>query len=79
MHGYAVSARIEKARVHARHGLVPPMGATPAVDAAGDDERLSGVRASDTPGPGPFEQLLADLRTQWEQTTFYLFDRQSWR
>jgi hypothetical protein len=79
MHGYAVSARIEKAPVRARHTLVPPIAATPAVDTADGAERLARVSTSETPGPGPFEQFLSYLRPQWEQRTFCLFDPQSWR
>lgn len=77
MHGYAASARIDEVRVRARDALAAPLGPMPAVDA--DTERLAPSPVSETPDPGPFEQLLADLRTQWEQTTFYLFDPESWR
>jgi hypothetical protein len=52
----------------------PPVGL--AADSISDGATVESDRASD---PGPFAERLARLQELWRQTTFYLFDAESWR
>lgn len=52
----------------------PPAGL--AADTVPDVAIVVSDRASD---PGPFAERLARLSELWRQTTFYLFDAESWR
>ena len=76
MAGYTVSARIDRASPRlARHDAQPAMAADP-------------VRPADASDPldlvgRPFDARLlerwAAFRKAWSQTTFFLFDGDSWR
>ena len=52
----------------------PPAGL--AADSISDGATVEADRVSD---PGPFAERLARLQELWRQTTFYLFDAESWR
>jgi hypothetical protein len=75
MAGYTVNARIERAGVH--------LAATsrPAPDVAAD-RRDDAQETVDLVGR-PIEEVLAErwamIRESWAQTTFFLFDPESWR
>jgi hypothetical protein len=78
MSGYAVTTRIDRAQVHAL-----------LVDRPDRCEAMTTARASQpadcvaevepVAGEGRLDAFLADLRARWAQTTFYLFDPNSWR
>jgi hypothetical protein len=75
VHGYAATARIEHVQPH-RVGVA--RAPEPAVDASviveADPVEIAGR---------PFGQRWADfaahVRVTWAQTTFFLFDPESWR
>ena len=73
MDAYRVSARIERGAPHWRQRL----GALPV----GPDDHLE-LAPVDLVGR-PLETILAerwaDIRERWSQTTFFLFDADSWR
>jgi hypothetical protein len=83
MAAYAVIAHIGRVDPHlALHDLdvdgheepPPPTGlTTETIDAVATVES---ERVSD---PGPFAERLTRMRELWRQTTFYLFDAESWR
>jgi hypothetical protein len=78
MSRYAVTTRIDRARVHAllvdrpdaRVAMVTARASRPA-DSVAEVEPVA--------GEGRLDAFLADLRARWAQTTFYLFDPNSWR
>jgi hypothetical protein len=82
MAAYAVMARIGRVDPHltlhdvpARDDeLGPPSGLPPdpAVDVAA-------LEADHTSEPGEIVERLRRMRDLWRQTTFYLFDADSWR
>jgi hypothetical protein len=82
MAAYAVTARIGRVDPHlALHDVKrdadhdePPAG-LPTSDAR-DVAAIEIDRASE---PGPIAERLTRLRELWRQTTFYLFDAESWR
>ena len=70
MNGYAASARIVRAEVrscvsHPRHVLLAAVGAL---------EQSHASRAGT-----PLAERIEDWRVLWRQTTFFLFDPESWR
>ncbi|HET7169827.1 MAG TPA: hypothetical protein VFI69_11565 [Candidatus Limnocylindrales bacterium] len=76
MAAYAVIARIGRVDPHltlrdvdARDALDPPDGPSPG----------SGADVIDTAPMGRVHAWLGSLREGWAQTTFYLFDPESWR
>jgi hypothetical protein len=74
MDGYAVSARIDRATPRrARHGAAQTATSTPVLD---DPTLLDLVGR-------PLDDILlerwAAFRERWSQTTFFLFDPNSWR
>lgn len=80
MSGYAASARLRGGAtrfvpIGGSRRLASPNGSVAAA-ALLDCERIEPVRR-------PFRERLAsrcdDLRETWSQTTFYLFDPESWR
>lgn len=73
MAGYAVSARIERPRLRTG-GLVAP-GKDRAVVGAGRRERPVPV----APPRPTLAERWEDAQRVWRQTTFYLFDPDSWR
>lgn len=78
MSGYAATARLHGATVHAGATLAP------ADEAPGQDDLASTSLSDDLPGdgiapPDPLEDRLYYVRQAWAQTTFFLFDPQSWR
>lgn len=60
--------------VDADEELRPPAGLV--VSRVEDSATLESDRASE---PGPFAERLARMGELWRQTTFYLFDAESWR
>jgi hypothetical protein len=78
MGGYAVTARIARAPVRAAGGLAPPAGAT-APRIVTENRAPAMVAVEEADARGRLEEWLGDLRTRWEQTTFYLFDAEGWR
>lgn len=74
MAGYAVSARVDRPRLRAG-GLVTP----PAPDRGRRAEAFED-RLQDGAVPRPtMAERWADAQRIWAQTTFYLFDPESWR
>lgn len=78
MSGYAATARL--------HGATVQAGATlaPASQAPGQDELAPTSLADELPGDGiatadPIEDRIHYIRQAWAQTTFFLFDPESWR
>lgn len=76
MVGYAVTSRIPAAAPRARWGRAPGTAAAPCPGAT--------MEMTPTELIGrPLEQVLAErmaaLRTRFAQTTFFLFDPNSWR
>jgi hypothetical protein len=83
MAAYAVMARIGRVEPHLvlhdveRHVDVgEPSAGLPTVDTAADVAAVEVDRASE---PGPIAERLIRWHELWRQTTFYLFDAQSWR
>jgi len=81
MAAYAVIARIGRVEPHLTlHHLdrvVAPGDASDAIEPTDDMEvTVADVWASDA---GPIAARLIRLRELWTQTTFYLFDAESWR
>jgi hypothetical protein len=81
MAAYAVMARIGRADPHLTlldvvddDGPRPPAGLRTA--AAEDLPTVESDRVSD---PGPLAERLGRMHELWRQTTFYLFDAESWR
>ena len=80
MAAYAVMARIGRVDPHLTlHDVVddddgPPPGVRAA--AVEDTPTVESDRASD---PGPLAERFARMHELWRQTTFYLFDAESWR
>ena len=82
MAAYAVMARIGRADPHLTlHDVVvdddgrsPPAGLRAAAP-----EDLPAVENDHASDPGPLLERLARLHELWRQTTFYLFDAESWR
>ena len=81
MAAYAVMARIGHVDPHLTMHEIdvdderrPPAGL--ATDAVSDVAIVVSDRASD---PGPFAEKIARMQELWRQTTFYLFDADSWR
>jgi len=77
MSGYAATARFHGAAVHAGSTLAP------GDDAPGPDE-LAPTSLGELPGDeiapaDPLEDRIHYVRQAWAQTTFFLFDPQSWR
>jgi hypothetical protein len=83
MAAYAVMARIGRVDPHlALHDVKrdagrdePPAGLSTS-DANDDAAAIEIDRASE---PGPLAERLTRLHELWRQTTFYLFDADSWR
>jgi hypothetical protein len=73
MGGYAAHA-------HIAHVEVRP-ASQPGADRGQPVTSPAGETTPDVPREdlGPSDHLVDDLRTAWAQTTFYLFDPQSWR
>lgn len=76
MDGYAVTARIDRATPRlARHGAQPAVAADPL-------QSTDAVDPFDLVGR-PFDVRWLDrwaaFRETWSQTTFFLFDADSWR
>ena len=80
MAAYAVIARIGRVEPHLTvHDLDRDLAHAAADDVSPVDERqvtVADVWATDT---GPIGAWLIRLRELWTQTTFYLFDAESWR
>ena len=81
MAAYAVMARIGHVDPHlTMHDIDvddeprPPVGLV--AESISDLATVESDRASD---PGPFAERLARMQELWRQTTFYLFDAESWR
>jgi hypothetical protein len=81
MAAYAVMAHIGRIDPHlTMHDFdvgdepQPPAGL--ATDAVPDVPIVVTDRASD---PSPFAEKIARIQQLWRQTTFYLFDAESWR
>lgn len=83
MAAYAAMARIGRVDPHlSLHDVAvdrddeprPPAGLV--TDRADEAATVESDRASD---PGPFAERIARLQELWRQTTFYLFDAESWR
>ena len=83
MAAYAVMARIGRVDPHLTlHDVKrdadldePPAG-LPTGDACDD---VAAIEIDRTSEPGPVAERLIRLHELWRQTTFYLFDAQSWR
>ena len=79
MHGYAATARIEHVQPH-RVGIgagdagadEPPADASTIVEA-------QPVEIAGRPFGQRWADFAAHVRVTWEQTTFFLFDPESWR
>jgi hypothetical protein len=75
MAGYAVTARIERAGVHLA-------GTSRPADDVMPDRRDDADETVDLVGR-PIEEVVAErwamIRESWAQTTFFLFDPESWR
>ncbi len=80
MSGYAAGGRITSAEVHLRGAVVIPDDHGPRL-AVGDGPEI--VDLDDRPAPDPFLARLrawvAEAGEFWSQTTFYIFDPDSWR
>jgi hypothetical protein len=82
MAAYAVMARIGHVDPHLTLHDVPPRdeGPTPPggspLELAGD---VASLEADHPAEPGEIVERLRRLRDLWRQTTFYLFDADSWR
>lgn len=80
MAAYAVIAHIGRVDPHLTlHDAAddeprPPVGLHP--DATEDAAAIESERASD---PSQLAERLARIHELWRQTTFYLFDAESWR
>ncbi|MFL5686502.1 MAG: hypothetical protein ACJ77D_10660 [Chloroflexota bacterium] len=81
MAAYAVMAHIGHVDPHltmhdsdAEDEPRPPAGLLR--DGIADATSVESERTSD---PGPFAERVARMRELWRQTTFYLFDAESWR
>jgi hypothetical protein len=81
MAAYAVMAHIGRIDPHLTLRDVkpddeprPPAGLS--ADSISDAAVLESERTSD---PSPFEEKIARMHELWRQTTFYLFDAESWR
>jgi hypothetical protein len=81
MAAYAAMARIGRVDPHLTLRDIdvedeprPPAGL--AADRAADAATLENDRVSE---PGPFAERMARMGQLWRQTTFYLFDAESWR
>ncbi len=82
MAAYAVMARIGRVDPHLTlHDArphdddpAPPTG-LPAVA----QEDVAALEAEQASGPGEIVERLQRMRDLWRQTTFYLFDADSWR
>jgi hypothetical protein len=79
MAAYAVIARIGRVDPHLtvrdlEHDL--DAGDGPGGLTTEDDVAIEVIRASE---PGPIAERLLRMRELWTQTTFYLFDADSWR
>ena len=78
MSGYVVNARIERVTPH----LTRRDDRGPAAASRTPQDTAGGATAIDLAGR-PFETILAErwdaIRERWAQTTFYLFDPDSWR
>jgi hypothetical protein len=79
MTGYAASARIRRAQVgspHAHAAFIerPPDPVSRGQLGEGILEELEGASAW-----ARLAELREDVATAWRQTTFFLFDPQSWR
>ena len=76
MSGYAATAVLRDASIHAGRALQADRswadGDVELVGALGDARDL-------TPPPLSLEDRIHYLREAWSQTTFYLFDPESWR
>ena len=70
MRGYAASARLERVPVRTRVGRSDPTGLADVGMHVDRDPRPLGER---------FRERIDELRETWDQTTFYLFDPESWR
>ena len=83
MAAYAVMARIDRVGPHLALRDVkrvadrdePPAGLSTG-EASDDVAAIEIDRASE---PGPIAERLTRLHELWRQTTFYLFDAESWR
>jgi hypothetical protein len=78
MSGYAVTTRIDRARVHALPADRPAARATMATARASHPADCV-AEVEPVAGEGRLDAFLGDLRARWAQTTFYLFDPNSWR
>jgi hypothetical protein len=71
MAGYSATARLERAPVRIRSAPDdPPWAADPEREPMVDEGRLT---------LDAIRERLADLRTSFGQTTFFLLDSESWR
>ena len=77
MAAYAVSARISEVRPYRTSRRARPPDATPRVIDAGRPPRDE--LAVEFDGHEPAGPSWADVVVSWAETTFYLFDPQSWR
>lgn len=82
MSGYAVSVRLRGGATRFVPGAGSAFGiadgASPAESVA-DGPPLDELRAPPRPIGRRLSERLGDLRETWAQTTFYLFDPESWR
>ena len=69
MNGYAASARIDRAPVRTRRGSGSAVTAAIPID-----RWVHGAPATQT-----LSERIEDWRILWQQTTFFLFDPESWR
>lgn len=76
MSGYAATARVERRDVRLGETVVRTFGAprTPASPPPADAATIASGERRTTVG-----ERWDDLVRAWQQTTFYLFDSQSWR
>ena len=75
MTGYAAFGRVERGRVSPQPS--PAAAPAPSID---DEDRVVALPVGSTPpGRSRVRAVLTAAREQWAQTTFYLFDANSWR
>ena len=76
MAAYAVIARIDRVQPHLAGHEPGPMNAWPVPEPLGASEAVDLVGRPQAP---LLSERWAGIREAWSQTTFYLFDAESWR
>jgi hypothetical protein len=78
VNGYAAYAHLGREGVRPVGGhALEVRNRTEAAERVSDDDAEPAARQ--TVGPGPLSEAIAELRLIWGQTTFFLFDGNSWR